>query len=81
MRRSCREETEPQVVDMVGSMRVEQSVGGITGEQGRFFMVRVQVKDDFKCVVGGKRYAFRKNEVRVIPNDVFAVLRRNNVVY
>lgn len=73
--------SEPKVVDRVGDARVQESSGAIIREDGRYFLVRVQIKEDFTCTVGGRHYVFRKNEVRVVPNDVYAVLRRNNVVY
>lgn len=73
--------SEPKVVDKVGEARVQEQTGAVIGEDGRFFQVRVQIKEDFTCTVGGRHYVFRKNEVRVIPNDVYAVLRRNNAVY
>lgn len=73
--------SEPKVVDKVGDARVQERTGAIVGEDGRFFLVRAQIKEDFTCTVGGKNYVFKKNEVRTIPNDVYAVLRRNNAVY
>ncbi len=73
--------SEPRVIDRVGDARVQESTGAIVHEDGRYFLVRVQIKEDFTCTVGGRHYVFKKNEVRVIANDVYAVLRRNNAVY
>jgi hypothetical protein len=71
-------------VDMrpkISTMKVAPKTAPEASVDHRDYLVRAVFKQDFLCNIGGRRYAFKEGEERVIPVDVYACCRRNKVVY
>lgn len=76
-------ETNEDVIDVEETLDNTIDIGGITMDTSALEpksskMVRIRVKDKFKCHIGGEWYYFEKNKIYSVPEEVKNILMQGD---